>query len=217
MRFILCFILVSFVFGLKAQKIYDPEAEKLLKAVSEQISSSKEISAKFTFGLDYFEQEEDVQNGVLVQQNDKYIITLGETDVISTEEGFYLVDKESSNVQINDPLDPEMTDLYNPISLMQKYDSGEFEYAIVGEEKVEGNRLILIEFKPTDRYSELSKIRVGLDQTDQMPVYVKIFNKDASRVNIDIIELDLIDHITKVVKFDKSSYPSFEIEDLRID
>ncbi len=217
MKYSLILVMVICFFGLKAQKIYDAEAEQILKEISLKIKSQKQVNANFSFSVDYLEAEEDVNQGKLIQNSDSYFVSIGDNEIISTSTGFYVIDKVDKVVQINDALDDEATDLYNPISLMEKYDSGEFEYAIVGEEMVEGKNCVLIEFKPTDRYSDLSKIRIAIDSKEKDLKHIKIFNKDASKIEINIEELELSNQLTDPISFDKSVYEGYVIEDLRID
>jgi len=217
MKYIVLCIVMCFSFGLKAQKIYDKNAEELLSRISSEIKKHEQVLADFSFSVDFPGAEEDVKKGELIQNGSSYFVSIGETQLLNAAEGFYLIDKSSNTVQINDPLDNSATDIYNPISLMEKYDSGEFEYAIVGEEKVEGKRCTLVEFKPSDRYSELSKIRVAIDVNEELPVYIKVFNKDASRINIDVKDMTLNMKSTGELKFQKDSYSGYSIEDLRID
>lgn len=217
MKYFILIGLFFISFGLKAQKIYDKEAEALLERISEKIKANRQVEAQFTFSIDYPGAEKDVKKGELNQNADSYHVSIGDNEIISSSEGFYLVDKISKSVQINDPLKENSTDLYNPISLMEKYDSGEFEYAITGEDKINDNRCYLVEFKPVDRYSELSKIRIAISMNDELPVYIKIFNKDASRVEIEISELMLILEKGSEIDFDKLNYTEYIIEDLRID
>jgi outer membrane lipoprotein-sorting protein len=217
MKYFILIGLFFISFGLKAQKIYDKEAEALLERISEKIKANRQVEAQFTFSIDYPGAEKDVKKGELNQNADSYHVSIGDNEIISSSEGFYLVDKISKSVQINDPLKENSTDLYNPISLMEKYDSGEFEYAITGEDKIDDKRCYLVEFKPVDRYSELSKIRIAISMNDELPVYIKIFNKDASRVEIEISELMLILEKGSEIDFDKLNYTEYIIEDLRID
>ena len=217
MRYALVLLLVLSCFGLKAQKIVDTEAKAILEKISKKIESKKQLNADFTFTLAYPEIDPKEEQGKLLQNERGYFVSIGDNDVISTGNGFYFIDKIDKRVQINDALGDDATDLYNPISLMAKYDSGEFEYAIVGEEKVNGNRCFMIEFKPVDRYSDLSKIRIAIDANKELPVYVKVFNKDASRIHIGISDFILLDEVRDEIGFNKGDYAGFEIEDLRID
>ena len=214
--FLIC-LAVCFSFGLNAQKIYDKEATALLSKISDKIKSHEQILASFTVDTDFPGSDVDTQMGSLTQNKGNYFVAIGENELLNTEEGFYLIDKTSKSVQINDPLKDSTTDIYNPISIMEKYDSGEFEYAIVGEDKIDSKRCYLIEFKPTDRYAELSKIRLAIDVATELPLYIKVFNKDASRITINVDSMELIKESDEVVKFKRSNYLDYTIEDLRID
>lgn len=217
MKYSLVIIILLSCFGLEAQRMFDAEAKLILDKINLKIKSKKQLAADFTFSIGYPDSDPKVQSGKLVRNSQAYFVSIGDNDIISTMKGFYFIDKIDKRVQINDALEEDATDLYNPITLMEKYDSGEFEYAIVGEEKVEGVNCYLIEFKPVDRYSELSKIRIAINESKELPVYVKIFNKDASRVHIGIDDILLTDKVDKEIIFEKSAYSDYEIEDLRID
>lgn len=217
MKFVLICLAMCFSFGLKAQKIYDKEATVLLSRISDKIKSHEQILASFTVDTKFPGSDVDPQMGSLTQNKGNYHVVIGENELLNVEDGFYLIDKSSKSIQINDPLKNSATDIYNPISIMEKYDSGEFEYAIVGEDKIDSKRCYLIEFKPADRYAELSKIRVAIDVSTELPVSIKVFNKDASRITINVDSMELIKEGAEVLKFKKSNYLDYGIEDLRID
>ncbi len=210
-------ILCLMTFGLKAQKIYDEKAENLLNRVSSHIKSNDLVKVDFTFSVDYPGAEKTKRSGSLEQTNEEYFVSIGDNEILSTSNAFYLIDRNAKSVQVNDPLSDDDTDFYNPISLMEKYNSGEFEYAIVGEDKINEERCYLVEFKPTDRFSELSKIRIALNMESEELVYVKIFNKDATRIDIEIESMMLTMESQQKVVFDEKLYEGFVIEDLRID
>lgn len=217
MKYLIFSFVICFSFGLKAQKIYDKEADLLLQKVSDKIKDAEQLVSEFTLTFKAPGSEDVVENGKLIQDKTSYFVSFADTEVIQCKEGFYLIDKNSKSVQINDPIGEETKDIYNPVALMETYDSGEYEYAITGEEMVNGERCFLVEFKPADRYSELSKIRVAVSSKTELPVYIKFFNKDATRIDIDVLKMILKDQNEEKIAFDKEKYPDYSLEDLRID
>ncbi|HNG88607.1 MAG TPA: outer-membrane lipoprotein carrier protein LolA, partial [Saprospiraceae bacterium] len=77
--------------------------------------------------------------------------------------------------------------------------------------------LTQIEFKPKDKKSEYSKLRIAIDEKAGTIQSVKAFGKDGSRYTFAITRLSpnkkfSADYFT----FDSKKYPGVKVEDLRM-
>jgi outer membrane lipoprotein-sorting protein len=128
-----------------------------------------------------------------------------------------LILPKNKEVQINNAADANDDEsLMSPQSIFRIYLRKDFIYAITNE-YAQGKRIVQeIEFKPTDKYSEYSKLRLTLDKKTQEFIEFKAFGKDGSRYTL--VMTKLTPNLTLAdasFTFNKANYPGYHIEDLR--
>ena len=214
----LCILLLCPFFGI-GQSIVDQDAKRLLDKVSENFDKHKKLEVNFDLVVKLPEMENEVQKGHLLQDGDKYRVTIASQEILNNGNDIYIILKDQNIAQLNsvNSNDSEQA-LLNPRELIKLYKSGDYEYAIVGEDDFKGERVVLIEFKPKDRFAEYSKLRIALNKETELPTYFKIFNKDGSQYTLDLYKFNFSPNITQAsFEFNKSDYPGIRVEDLRID
>lgn len=219
MRTLILFLLVTT--GLNSQTSIDQDAKNLLDRVSQSFEAAKRLSIDFELIIRFSESNQEIQKGKLLQDQERFRIQIGNQEIINNGEDIYMILKDQNIAQLNSAIssiESSEADLMNPRELMKMYKSGDYEYGIVGEEDVDGKRLVLVEFKPLDRYAEYSKMRIAIEKTNEQPVYFKIFNKDGTQYTLMMTKLDFRPTISDTsFKFNQSEYPGITLEDLRID
>lgn len=219
MRILILFLLVAT--GLNAQTLVDQDAKNLLDRVSQSFEDAKRSSVDFELIIRFSESNQEIQKGKLLQDQERFRVQIGNQEIINNGEDIYMILKDQNIAQLNSASSSEESseaDLMNPRELMKMYKSGDYEYGIVGEEDVEGKRVVLVEFKPLDRYADYSKMRIAIEKTNDKPIYFKIFNKDGTQFTLKMIKLDFRPTISdNSFKFNQSDYPGITLEDLRID
>jgi len=218
MRLFLFLILVFPALEL-AQDSIDPNATIILDKISNNLNETERIELSFDLVIKFPGAEADIKEGTLVQDNDKFKIAVGEQTILSNGKDLYMINHPMKSAQLSEAsaMD-ESQGMMNPKQMLTMYDSGEYFYAITGEEDIEGVRVLNIEFKPKDRYAEFSKMRMAVNKKTNEPVYLKLFNKDGSQFIIEINDINLSPSIKKgTFEFSKTTYPGIVVEDLRID
>jgi len=88
----------------------------------------------------------------------------------------------------------------------------------IPEQAMETRKVIQqIEFKPLDRDSEYSKMRLTLVKGSKQLKRVKIFAKDGSRFTMTVNKLESNkEYAASTFEFDSKAYPDIYIEDLRL-
>jgi outer membrane lipoprotein carrier protein len=77
--------------------------------------------------------------------------------------------------------------------------------------------LTQIEFKPKDKKSEYSKLRISIDEKAGAIEHIKAFAKDGSRYTFSVTKLTPNKAFdADYFKFDAKKYPGVKVEDLRI-
>ena len=195
----------------------DPAAKAILDQVREKYEAYTSIEANFSLEIQLPEQPVEIQKGTLARDGDKYRASFGSQEVLADDEALYLVLHNNKSVQINDlPAPDEDASMLSPQSLFNFYDSGEFVYTLLDTRMEAGKVVHVIEFKPTDRYSEYSKLRMLVDKNTNAMVHVKAFAKDGSRYTfyIDSIQPNKTfpaSHFT----YTKAQFPDYYVEDIR--
>jgi outer membrane lipoprotein-sorting protein len=196
----------------------DPAATVILEKIKKEFLSYSSVEIDFTLTIALPEEKEEIQKGKIAQQGDKYRMKMGPQEIFCNGQALWLYLKERNEVQINDVNgDEEEVNIMSPKDLFTLYEKGEYIYGIVNEGK-EGNKSIVqIEFKPTDRYSEYTKLRLTIEKGTNKVLHMKVFSKDGSKYTLTIDKMTLNkafgkDHFT----FNVKDYPNIRVEDLRM-
>ncbi|MBV6427886.1 MAG: hypothetical protein KIPDCIKN_02409 [Haliscomenobacter sp.] len=223
MLFLVCAVLLASGLSGQTNKTYnqkadsDPEAKAMLERVRKKYESYPTLEAEFSLAIEVPEQPKEVQRGKIQQKGAKYRIEFSGQTVISDGKSIWIVLSQNKEVQINHLPDAEEDEaILSPQSLFRIYEKGSFAYTIVNEYSATGKILQEIEFKPLDRYSEYSKIRLTVDKKTANFVEIKGFTKDGTRYTLTMTKLTPNKPLTDAVfTFNKANYPGFHIEDLR--
>lgn len=197
----------------------DPEAKKILDKIRKKYEAYKSLEASFALNIEVPGQKQEIQKGTVAQDGDsKFRLDMDQQVIISDGKTTWVYLKKNNEVQINDA-DPK--DLENgfltPKDLLKRYQKGDYLYALTDKTTEGGKLLTHIEFKPKEKNSEYSKLRISIDEKAGSIHSVKAFGKDGSRYTFTISKLTpnkqfAADHFT----FDVKKYPGVKVEDLRL-
>lgn len=195
----------------------DPAAKAILDKVKKNHQSYKSLEANFTLEIELAEQPKEVQKGKIAQQGDKYFLDMGPQQVLCDGKAIWMVLPKNKEVQVNNmPSKEEETSILTPQALFRFYEKGGYIYALINEYTEAGKALQQIEFKPTDRNSEYSKIRLTVEKKTASVANIKVFSKDGSRYTFNITKLTPNKAFdANYFAFNKAKYPGYHIEDLR--
>ena len=196
----------------------DPKAKAVLDEIRKRFLSYKSLGADFTLDITLADEPTETQKGTLSMQGEKYRLEMSSQSVISDGNTLWLILSYNKEVQINDmPEDGEAEGaILSPEAMLRFYDKGGFVYYLTNEYK-DGSRTVQqIEFKPTDRNADYSKLRMNVNKATKDVISVEAFAKDGSRYKLSIDNLSpnksfAAGHFT----FNKADYPGYYIEDLR--
>lgn len=195
----------------------DPQAKAVLDKLRSKYEGYSSLKLSFDLTLAFAEQPEEVQQGTLLRKGDSYRLELPQQAILSDGESLWIILHNNQEVQINNlPESPEES-IMSPQALFSFYESGDFAYALVNETADEQGRVIQqIEFKPLDRTSEYSKVRLEIERNKLQPVRMLAFGKDGSRYVLEITDIKPNAAIPNgTFTFTESDYPDYYVEDLR--
>jgi outer membrane lipoprotein carrier protein len=216
-KYALAFLcLLCFGNGLAAKP--DPKAKETLKKMKAQYERYKSVQTNFTMTIEQPGTKPQTLKGKLYEQGKNYRLEMPQQQVISDGNDLWIFLKGQNEVQITDADDSDANTIFSPRQLYDLYESKLYDYALSNDTYENGKAIQQIEFKPLDRRSDFSKMRLTLDKKTMQPLNIKVFSKDGSRYTL------VIDKILPNQKFDKNifafnakQYPGANIEDLRLD
>lgn len=201
------------------QEISDPEAKAVLEKMRKKYEVYGTLEVEFALEIEVPQQAKQMQKGLLTQQGEKYRLKLNDRTMVSDGKSVWLHIPKNQEVQINDVEDDEGEGgISSPQDLLKAYAWKDYVYAITNEFS-EGGRLVQqIEFKPTSKGNDYSKVRLSLDKKTLEILSIKSFGKDGSRYTLTVNKLTPNKTVpASTFTFAKSECPSCKFEDLRVD
>lgn len=202
--------------GAPAEK-NDPEAKKVLDKIRKKYEAYKNIEAAFSLSIEVPGQPKEVQKGTISQEGDQFRLEMDQQIIVSDTKTTWVYLKKNNEVQLNNA-DPNADNGFlTPKELLKRYQKGDFLYAITDKISEAGKVLTQIEFKPKDKNSEYSKLRLSIDEKAGTLNSIKAFGKDGSRYTFLITRLTPNKQFpTGTFSFDSKKYPGVRVEDLRM-
>lgn len=195
----------------------DPAALAVLKKMQERFDGYQTLEVAFSLTYEIPDQPSVPEEGTLQMKGDMYKLDLPGQAVLSDGNDLWLILKEQQEVQIND-LDPEAEAGLTPRDLMRLYDRDDLVFILYNEIADRDRVTQQIEMKPLDRSLEFHKVRMDVDKASLDPLNVRVFNKDGSRIKLDIGRISPDQPFPDGhFSFRQADYPGFRIEDLRLD
>ncbi len=202
--------------GAQAEK-NDPEAKKVLDKIRKKYEAYKTIEASFTLTIEVLGQPKEVQKGTISQEGDKFKLEMDQQVIVSDAKTTWVYLKKNNEVQVNNADPNSDNGFLTPKELLKRYQKGDFLYAITDKVTEGGKVLTQIEFKPKDKNSEYSKLRLSIDEKAGTIQSIKAFGKDNSRYSFIISRLSSNKTFAAgTFSFDTKKYPGVRVEDLRM-
>jgi outer membrane lipoprotein carrier protein len=196
----------------------DPKAKAVLEKMRKKYEAMQSLEAEFSLVIEVPEQPAETQKGKLTQQGDKYRLKLKDRTLVSDGKSVWLFIEKNKEVQINDVEEGKSGGISSPKDLLKAYEWNDYVYILAQEFTENGKVVQQIEFKPTSRDSDYSKIRVTVDKKTSDVVSIKSFGKDGSRYTLTVTKLTPGKQVAaSTFTFSKSECPDCHYEDLRLD
>jgi len=211
------FTLLSFLVlatSLNAQK-NDPNAKKILDAVSAKFKSFKTVTANFKYKVENADGKTlSSKTGVLSMKGAKYKIKFGEQEIFSNGNTIWNYDKTANEVTIS-TMENSATTL-TPQKLFTNFYDKDFLYMLNGEKTTGGVVVQEIELTPTDKTRPYHKIYLTINKKTNTIISTKILENGGNRYTYYVSTLTP----NKVMAdnsftFDKAKFPTAELVDLR--
>jgi outer membrane lipoprotein-sorting protein len=195
----------------------DPKAKKILDALKKEYNSYKSSEITFELTIELPNKNKEIQKGKMIQSGKKFYVSTSDQEIFCDGKTSWLHLKSNKEVQVSNFEETDES-IISPTEMMRMYENGKYAYAISGSEIENGVNVTNIEFKPLDKKSEYSKLRLAVNTKTNKPVSMRVFSKDGSKFTLSI--KNIIPNkvfAPEVFVFNPKKYPGVKVEDLRID
>jgi len=191
----------------------DPEAKKILDAVSSKFKTYKAVQASFSLKMENGAGKIlSTKAGTLYMKGTKYRISISGQEIFSDGSNIWTYDKAANEVTIN-KLDPSSNSL-TPQKLFTNFYDKDFLYKLNGLVKVGPKSMKEIELTPIDKSKNFFKVLLYIDNTAINTT--KIFEKTGNKYTYAVSKMNTTIPVDeKTFVFDASKYPGVEVVDLR--
>ncbi|HMO60795.1 MAG TPA: outer membrane lipoprotein carrier protein LolA [Ferruginibacter sp.] len=198
-----------------AQGGNDPEAKKILDAVSTKFKSFRTVQAKFALKVENAAgQPITNKTGTIYMKGNKYRISVTGQEIFCDGSNVSTYEKAAKELTIT-KIDPSANTI-TPQKLFTNFYDKDFLYKLNGEKKV-GNKIIQeIELTPTDKTKPFFKVLLYVDKASKTITSSKLFEKSGNRFTYTLSNMTTNSNIGDAqFVFDEKQYPGTEIIDLR--
>ncbi len=193
----------------------DPEAKKILDAVSTKFRTYKSPEASFTYKIENAQGKAiSSKKGTVKMKGSRYRVSIPGMEIFSDGKINWNYDKTANEVTIKD-IDANGGEL-SPQKLFTNFYDKDFLYKLNGEKKEAGKTLQEIEMTPTNKNRPFHKVYLWIDKGTKTLYSARILEKTGNRYSYTIntfkpaITLPDADFV-----FNKAKYPGVEVVDLR--
>jgi len=205
-------LMIGFGFG----QVNDPEAKKVLDAVSKKFKSFKAVQSTFTLQIeDAKGKVQGIKKGIVYMKGSKYRVNITGQEIYSDGLNVWTYDKEANEVTITQ-VDASGSGI-TPQKLFTSFYDKDFLYKMNGEKK-EGNKTLQeIEMTPVDKTKGFHKVYLLVDKKTQTIYSTRVLEKNGNRYSYTVNSLNGKATVSdNIFVFNKKNYPGVEEVDLRL-
>ncbi|MDB5207811.1 MAG: outer rane lipoprotein carrier protein LolA [Flavisolibacter sp.] len=193
----------------------DPEAKKLLDAVSAKFRTYSSPQASFTYKVENTQGKAlSTKKGSVIMKGNKFKVAMDGLEIYSDGKTTWNYDKSSNEVTVNSAA--EGGSGMTPQKLFTNFYDKDFYYKMNGVKKEAGKSLVEIELTPTDKTRPYHKVYLLVDKASNTIYGAKFLEKSGGRYSYTVNTLKGTGTTSDAAfVFNKSKYPGVEVVDLR--
>lgn len=189
----------------------DPNAKKILDAVSAKFKSFKSVQSKFSLRIENSSNKLlGNKTGTVFMKGTRYRINVTGQEIFCDGNNVWTVDKEAKEVTIS-KLDPSNNTI-TPQKLFTNFYDKDFLYKLNSDAK----GIQEIELTPIDKTKLFHKVIVFINKVKQTITSTKVFEKAGNRYTYTVSGMNTNANIADATFiFNQKNYPGIEVVDLR--
>ncbi|MFN5423383.1 MAG: LolA family protein [bacterium] len=193
----------------------DPEAKKVLDAVSEKFKTFKTVKAGFSLKIENAAGKvQGTKTGTVMMKGVKYRVSLTGQEIFCDGSTIWSYDAGANEVQIT-TLDNSSGSI-TPQKLFTNFYDKDFLFMLNPDVKRAGKTFQVIELTPIDKTKPFFKVLVEVDKASKIITSTQVFEKSGNRYLYAINSMSTNSSITDDnFTFNAKKYPGVEVIDLR--
>ncbi len=193
----------------------DPEAKKILDAVSTKFKSFKTVKANFTLKAEGSDGKViSSKTGNVLLKGQKYKVSITGQEIFCDGTTVWTYDKSAKEVQVT-KFDNSANTI-TPQKIFTNFYDKDFLYKLNGEKKVGNTTVQEIEMTPVDKSKTFFKVYLYIDKATKVINSTKVLEKNGNKYTITVSGFKSNVPATDAdFSFDPKKYPGVEVIDLR--
>lgn len=193
----------------------DPEAKKILDAVSAKFRTYKTPQANFTYQIENAQGKAlSKKTGTVTMKGNKYRVTMSGMEIFSDGRTSWNYDKSANEVTVSGV--ETGSNAMTPQKLFTNFYDRDFYYKLNGEKKAGGKTVQEIEMTPIDKTRPFHKVYILVDKASKNLYSARFLEKSGNRYSYTVNALKPSATISEAdFAFNKARYPGVEVVDLR--
>ncbi len=198
-----------------AQTKNDPEAKKILDAVSAKFKTFSTVQANFTYKVENGAGKAlSTKTGSILMKGTKYKLSFSGQEIFCNGTTVWNFDKAANEVTVNN-LDAS-SGMITPQKLFSNFYDKDFFYTLNGEKKVGAKTVQEIQMTPVDKSKSFHTVYLQIDKAAKTIYSTKVLENAGNRYSYTVNSMKTnIPAADNHFVFDKSKYPGVIVEDLR--
>lgn len=193
----------------------DPDAKKVLDAVSTKFKTFSTVKADFTYKVENTAGKAlSTKTGTILMKGTKYKVNFAGQEIFCNGTTIWNYDKSANEVTIS-KLDAS-SGMITPQKLFTNFYDKDFYYILNGEKKIGSKTIQEIEMTPVDKSKPFHKVYLQVDKAGKTIYSTKVLENAGNRYSYTVTSLKTNQPMAdNLFVFDKSKYPDVEEIDLR--
>jgi outer membrane lipoprotein carrier protein len=193
----------------------DPEAKKVLDAVSAKFKTFKSVKASFTLKIENAAGKvQGTKTGTVLMKGVKYRVSITGQDIFCDGTTIWTYDMAAKEVQVA-TLDNSSGSI-TPQKLFTNFYDKDFLFLLNEDVKRNGKTYQVVELTPIDKTKPFFKVILEVDKASKVIMSTRVFEKNGNRYLYAINNMATSTVITDDnFVFSAKKYPGVEVIDLR--
>jgi outer membrane lipoprotein-sorting protein len=199
----------------KSNSKSDPEAKKVLDAVSAKFKTFKSVKATFTLKIENATGKvQGTKTGTVLMKGLKYRVSITGQDIFCDGATIWTYDMGAKEVQIAN-LDNSSGSI-TPQKLFTNFYDKDFLFLLNDDVKRNGKTYQVVELIPIDKTKPFFKVYLEVDKATKVIMSTRVFEKNGNRYLYAISDIATSTTIPDdSFVFNAKKYPGVEVIDLR--
>lgn len=193
----------------------DPEAKKVLDAVSAKFKTFKTMKANFSLKIENAAGKvQATKSGTVMMKGVKYQVSITGQEIFCDGTSIWTLDKSAKEVQLS-TLDNSSGSI-TPQKLFTNFYDKDFLFVLTPEVKHDGKTFQVVELTPIDKSKPFFKVVLEVDKATKVIMSTRVFEKSGNRYLYSISAMTTNMAISDdAFVFSAKKYPGVEVIDLR--